>query len=360
MHLHGPGHLLGALKVMEGLLYPGYRMRLVRLLGVLVLAAVAPLAAQAKPAAECLAALDQRSCLVDAALAALAQETQPETRADSFQELLSAVTQAGLKRDDVYKESFFAHWDDAPAVSRWSLEITRMAYALKFSHRALKATEIKALEQEARKVANRSDGRARMRIISTACDMRQATQDLTQKTWQRALDRLCTLKAADVAAIEKLSPGMAAVFAAYVDSQHDDEETFSTSLAASVKTLARYEAVLYETSDESERNDIHAILALGHVMNASALVFAGDEEAATAGAHIALNHLKAITNAKAMPDKASLTAEVASVLAMADEREEALELLADAITQAESASPAEKASTYATCIEALSSLGTDI
>lgn len=322
---------------------------------VLTLATSTAFAAGPK-AVHCLSAQDAKDCLAGIAIAALAAEKYPESRVDGTASLLSSLAKAGVRRDDL----FSAAKDDetAPIYSRWTLAVARRTYAL---HHGIDSAALESpsrIEAMAELLRGRRDGLERLMLAWGACEAREGgTHDAIAK-WEGMLDRLCRIDASDSEALEKGLPGLSALGATVVDAYNRDEASLRRSLAASVGVLSEYEKALARKMPSTEREAIRGMLAIGHLLNATALAISGHGAASAKAIEISLGHLAKAPTLGRSPEFQMALTQAPWIYAKAGMREEALAALRKSLARVDgrSMSGGDRATAIGTSIEALRTL----
>ena len=237
----------------------------------------------------CLSAPDAKDCLAGVAIAALATEKSPESRVDSTASLLSSLAKAGVRRDDL----FSAAKDDetAPISSRWLLAVARRTYALRHGIDSAALESPQRIEALAELLRGRSDGLERLILAWDACEAREGeTPDAIAK-WEGTLDRLCRIDVSESGAMERGLPKLSSLGASVVDAYNRDEDSLRRSIAASLGALSEYEKALDLKIPPTEREVIQSTLAIGYMLNATALAISGHGAASTKAIEISLGHL---------------------------------------------------------------------
>lgn len=291
---------------------------------VMSLATSTALAAGPK-AVPCLSAQDAKDCLAGVAIAALATEKSPESRLDGTASLLSSLAKAGVRRGDLLSAA--RDNEAAPIYSRWSLAVARRTYALRHGIDSAPLDSPQRIEALAELLRGRLDGMDRLMLAWTACEAREGeTPDVIAK-WDGTLDRMCRIDASDFDAMEKGLPGLSALGATVVNAYNRDELSLRRSIAASLGVLSEYEKALDRKMPATERETIQGVLAIGHLLNATALAISGQGSEAAKAIEISLGHLaKAPTLGRATEFQMALT-QASWIYAKAGMREEAFSAL---------------------------------
>ena len=253
----------------------------------LTLATSSALAAGPK-AAPCLTVPDPKDCLAGVAIAALATEKSPESRVDGTASLISSMAKAGVRRDDL----FSAAKDDeaAPIYSRWSLAVARRTYALRYGIDSAALESPQRIEALADLLRGRGDGLEKLILASAACEAREGEAPDAIAKWDGTLDRLCRIDASDSDAMGIGLPGSSALWVPVVDAYNRDDASLRRSIAASLGVLSEYEKALDRKMPATAREGLQGILAIGHLVNASALAISGDGAGAAKAIEISLGH----------------------------------------------------------------------
>jgi hypothetical protein len=307
-----------------------------------------------RSASSCLAAAGAKECLAGVALAALAKDKSAESRVDGYASLLSSLAKAGVQRDDV----FAAGTDDesAPIDSRWSLAVARRTYALRFDTGDAGVDDPARIEAMATLLRGRRDGLERLMVIWAGCEAREGGSLSALEKWDGVLDRLCRMDGSDAEALEKDFPGMSAMAAPVVDAYNRDDQALRRSLVASLDTLSRYESALSGKMSGKDREGIHGILGIGHLLNATALATAGYQQASAKAVDVCLGHLRKAPTIGKILEFHTVETLASWIYAKAGMRDEAMKAVRESLSKADrirNGSGGGKATTIATAIETL-------
>lgn len=320
----------------------------------LVISLVTSTALAAGPkAVPCLSAQDAKDCLAGVAIAALATEKSPELRLDGAASLLTSLAKAGVRRGDLL--SVARDDEAAPIYSRWSLAVARRTYALRHGIDSEGLDSPQRIEALAELLRERRDGMERLMLALTACEAREGEAPDVIAKWDGSLDRMCGIDASDSEAMEKGLPGLSALGATVVDAYNRDDVSLRRSMAASLGVLSEYEKALDRKIPATEREAIQGVLAIGHLLNATALAISGHGAGAAKATEISLGHLaKAPTLGRATEFRMALT-QVSWIYAKAGMREEAFAALRNALARVDrrGISGGDRAIAIATSIETL-------
>lgn len=305
-------------------------------------------------ASSCLKAPDAKECLVSAAMAALSTEKSAESKVDGHASLLSSLARAGVRRDDAFATAI----DDesAPIGSRWSLAVARRAYALRFGLAGEDIAEPVRIEAIATHLRGRSDGFDRLTVIWSACEAREDMPPTVLEKWDGILDRLCQMDGSDADALERGFPGLAAMSAPIVDAYNRNEPALRRSLVVSLDTLSRYEAALSGKMLARDREDIHGLLAIGHLLNAMALATTGRGATASKAVETSLHHLRKAPSVAKAPEfqlVETLASWIYAKAGMHDKAMQAVRKSLGRIDRMRAITGGDKATTIATAIETL-------
>lgn len=305
-------------------------------------------------ATSCLKAPDTKECLVSVAMAAMATEKSAESRSDGHASLLSSLARAGVRRDDAYATAI----DDesAPIRSRWSLAVARRTYALRFGLAGEDIAELIRIEAIATHLRGRSDGFDRLTVIWSACDAREDMPPTVLEKWDGILDRLCQMDDSDADALERGFPGLAAISAPIVDAFNRNEPALRRSLAISLDTLSQYEVALSGKMLAREREEIHGLLTIGHLLNAMALATTGRGAIASKAIETSLHHLRKAPSVAKAPEFQMVEMLASWIYAKAGMHDKAMQAIRKSLTMIDrmrEGTAGVKARAIATAIETL-------
>jgi tetratricopeptide (TPR) repeat protein len=174
--------------------------------------------------------------------------------------------------------------------------------------------------------------------------------------WDGILDRLCQMDDSDADAIERGFPGLAAMSAPMADAYNRDEPALRRSLAISLATLSRYEAALSGKMLAQEREGIHGLLAIGHLLNAMALATTGRGAMASTAMETSLHHLRKAPSVANAPEFQMFEALASWIYAKAGMHDKAMKAIRKSLTgidRMRKRTGGDKATTIATAIETL-------
>ena len=305
-------------------------------------------------ASACLSYPNATECLADVAAAAVATEKSAELRIDGYASLVSSMTKAGVRRDDLFAKAV----DDetAPVFSRWSLAVARKTYALHFEIDSIDVDRPQKIEALADLLKRRRDGFDRLAVILAACEAREGESQDTVAKWSGVLDRLCTIDELDSESLEKEWLGFSVLVMPMVDAYNRHGDALRNSLAASLSVLGEYEKSLSRKMHAREREGIHGVLAIGHLFNAIALATYGHQSGAAKAMAISLGHLSKMPKLRKAREFEMLMTYAPWIYAKAGMRDEAtkgVKGLLVRLDQAKNMSGEEKLSVLAMAIETL-------
>jgi hypothetical protein len=242
-------------------------------------------------ASPCLSSQDSKNCLASVAAAVLASEKSPGSRTEGYASLITSLAKADVRRDDI----FFAAMDDvsAPIQARWILAVARRTYALHFgiSDPVIDTPQrIEVLADLLRK--QRGDGFERLTVAWTACEAREGASPVAIAKWEGVLDRLCKLDDIDENALKNEVSVILFMAAPMVDAYNRDSKALDRSIAASLIVLAEYEKMLSLKMTVQEREAIQSLLALGRMINATALAISGQRTEAGKAVGVLLEQIR--------------------------------------------------------------------
>lgn len=258
---------------------------------VLALSMVASTAFAAVPkATPCLSSQDSKNCLASVAAAALASEKSSESRTEGYASLITSLAKADVQRDDI----FLAAVDDAsaPIQARWILAVARRTYALRFGISNPVIDTPQRIETLADLLRKRGDGSERLTVAWTACEAREGESPVAIAKWEGALDRLCKLDDTDANDLKNEVSSILAMAAPMVDAYNRDNKALDHSIAASLIVLAEYEKMLNRRMPVQEREVIQGLLALGRMINATALATSGQRTEAEKAVDVLLEQIR--------------------------------------------------------------------
>ena len=331
-------------------------MKITSVIMLVTLASTSVFAASPK-ASTCLSILDPKNCLASAAAAALAAETSSESRTNGYASLISSMAKAGVRRDDVF---FAANDDEAASIySRWSLAVARRMYALHFGMSDAALDSPQRIEALADLLRARRDGLERMMVVSAACEAREGESAVEVAKWDGTLDRLCRLDETDVDALDSGIPGLSALAAPVVDAYNHDELSLRRSIAVSLGVLAEYEKAVDQKMAAPDREAIFGALAIGHLLNATALAISGYRAEAAKAIGISLGYIAKAPALRKSSEYEMVLTQASWIYAKAGMRDEAMGSLRKSLAHVDGGrnfSDGEKVTAIATGIETLGAL----
>ncbi len=305
-------------------------------------------------ASSCLSTVDPKGCLAGVAVTALASERSVESRVDGYATLLSSLARAGVQHDGALVAAIDD--TDAPIYSRWSLAVSRRAYALRFEKNIDGTDEPSRIESLADLLRKRRDGLERLTLIWWACEAREDAPKAVLAKWDGVLDRLCKLDAHDAKALDRELPDLSIMAAPLVDAFNRDEQALRRSIVTSAAVLTGYEARLSQKMSFKAREGVQGLLVIGHLLNAVALATSGHHEWSVREAELSFAYLGRTKFFAKAPEFQFVTSLVAWIYAKAGLRSKAIKALHDSLARVDglrNASGGARAPVYAVAIETL-------
>lgn len=324
--------------------------------------ASAPIYSADQSATACLYSADSSKCLADKAFKLLSAEKNAAFRVNGYTSLISALTKAGLRRDDIFTASDSGDLESASMTERWSLSIARRGYAMRFLDAETGLESLEKLEAIASLLRSRVDGFERLQIIDSACETREGIPANTLVKWEGLLDRLCRIDPSDMEAMEKEFPGLSMMASPMVDAYNKDSKSLGNSLSVSFEVLAQYETLLQGKTTQKEREAMRGALFLGHFMNAIALATANQGASANKALDTAMGHLAKAPSLVKSPEFASFIAYESWIKAKTGHREDAIKSVHKTLNRVDrmhKVPASEKVLAIATSIETLDILNSE-